>query len=408
MAELAWKLAEIVGTLVAEASLQVAVQKILNKEDSEDGTKRFAAVNEVETRLKEGIKKQGRMFFGLNYPELSRCNLTSSVAVEEIHECYLSHCNVQKGRSHNGGLYFVYGRRGMGKSTSALSLLIHKHSRAPRRGIFFGGRTVFPNGNAYFEFLTDYLLTGTNNTRKRLSELNAFTGEGLAQIIWNAVPMHEGDLEDAVKTGTKDIPGLKEFLKSPNQAFKFGGTPVFIFEDVNITLSKPDTRLSKAEQRSTWYSELGHAAVFFDRMMINAFETGALVFVTTKELNMAKFLCLLNEMEKSKPFKEMKDFENLTCQFFAWTEEKRLDFLKLQNSLIDDGGKLDDGEVLQIVHDNLSSNESIRAMMNAFERETTTNRCPHFPPASLTLDSVDSRELQEGGGLCGTFFPPSL
>lgn len=204
---IAYKIAEIVGTLVAEAALQVAVQSILNTEDSPDDNKRFEAVCLVGTKLKEGIEKQGRMFFGLNHEELTRCNLTSSVALEEIHECYLSHCNVQKGLSHNGGLYFVYGRRGMGKSTSVLSLLIHKHSRSPRRGIFFGGRTVFPSGDAYIAFLMDYLITGTNETRKRLSELNAFTGEELAQTICNAVPVQSGDLDDAIKKGKKEIPG---------------------------------------------------------------------------------------------------------------------------------------------------------------------------------------------------------
>ena len=41
---IALKIAKIFGTLVAEAALQVAVQKILNDEDSQDDNKRFMAV----------------------------------------------------------------------------------------------------------------------------------------------------------------------------------------------------------------------------------------------------------------------------------------------------------------------------------------------------------------------------
>ena len=95
-------------------------------------------------------------------------------------------------------------------------------------------------------------------------------------------------------------------------------------------------------------------------------------------------------------------------EFFEWTEGKRVDFLKLQNSLIEDGGKLSDVELLQLAHDNHSSNESIRTMMDSFNRETATNRFPAFPPAPLTVESVDSGDLQsKGGGFCGPFFPSS-
>mgnify|MGYP000247629299 CR=1 FL=1 len=71
-----WKLAEIVGVLLIEAALQAKVQQALN-DDLDDGKKRVAAVEQINEKLKEGIEKKGRMFFGLNVEELGRVHLSS-------------------------------------------------------------------------------------------------------------------------------------------------------------------------------------------------------------------------------------------------------------------------------------------------------------------------------------------
>ena len=125
-----WKLAELFGALTFEAALQTQVQRVLNDE-LDDGKKRVAAVEQIQEKLKEGIEKHGRMFFGLNAAELGLINLTSSVAIEEVHSRYLRHCDVQR-LNHHGAMYVVYGGKGMGKSVSALSLLVHRHGRAPK------------------------------------------------------------------------------------------------------------------------------------------------------------------------------------------------------------------------------------------------------------------------------------
>ena len=238
-------------------------------------------------------------FFGTHDTELQGISLTSSVAVEELHECYLNHCNLQKNGLHYGVLFSVYSGRGMGKSISSLSLLIHKHGRAPKRGIFFGGKTVFSSGDQYFDFLTDDLLAGGGNVPKAPSDLGAYTPNTLADSITNALPVQPSDLDDSTKTGRIEIPGLKNSLKSANMAHLYGGTPLLIFEDVNIRLEEPTPGLSNEEQRDLWYLQLGKASSFFDRVMGNAYGKGIIVLVTTNSLNMAKFFTMLNLNEKA-------------------------------------------------------------------------------------------------------------
>lgn len=399
-AGIGWKLAEIFGMLLIEAALQAKVQQALN-EDLDDGKKRVAAVEQINEKLKEGIEKKGRMFFGLNVAELGRINLTSSVAIEEVHSCYLRHCDVQT-RVHNGAIYVVFGGTGMGKSVSSLSLLVHRHGRAPKRGIFFGGSTVFASGEEYFNFLTDDLLTGREPVRKRLSELNAFTPDGLARTLTDAVDVKLDDLTSSVKAGAREIPGLQDFLKTtgPNGlGNKYGGSPVIVLEDVNINLSNPNIIFTKEQQRDHWFKELGKTGSFLDRIMVHSFEKGILTFVTTKKLNMAKFLLILNDLEKSKPFKALTDKDNLTCQLFAWDEATREKFLRLQNDTVKDGGKLSDHKIRQLVQEYLT--ESIREMTHAFHAEGSRGRFPQVPAASI---SNDSQELQnQGDGFCGVF-----
>ena len=54
-------------------------------EDLDDDKKRVVTVEQISEKLKEGIEKKGCMVFGLNVAEWDRINLTSSVAIEEVH-----------------------------------------------------------------------------------------------------------------------------------------------------------------------------------------------------------------------------------------------------------------------------------------------------------------------------------
>ena len=114
---------------------------------------------------------------------------------------------------------------------------------------------------------------------------------------------------------------------------------------------------------------------------------------------MAKFLFILNDMEKAKPFKALTDKDNFTCQLFAWDEAFRERFLRLQNDTVTDTGKLSDDKIRQLVQEYLT--ESIREMTHAFHAEGSRGRFPQVPVASI---SNDSQELQnQGGGFCGIF-----
>ena len=135
------------GTLALEATLALTVQQILKREGISDPEKRVQARTEIDKALLQGVRRKKRLFFGAPIHDLERVMLTTSVAVEELHECYLDHCDLQKTGLHWGVLFSVYSGRGMGKSLSSLSLLLHKHSRAPKQGIFFGGKTIFETGD---------------------------------------------------------------------------------------------------------------------------------------------------------------------------------------------------------------------------------------------------------------------
>jgi hypothetical protein len=339
----------------------------------------------------EGVEKESRLFFGTHDEELERVTMTSSVAVEELHRCYLDHCDLQKGGSHNGVLLVVSSGRGMGKSLSSLSLLIHKHGRAPKRGIFFGGKTVFADGDHYFDYLTDNLLAGGGRVEKRLSELKAFTPDELADTIMKAVPVRKSDLDDSTRTGKGVIPGLKDYLQGPEQAHLFGGTALLAFEDVNITLDDPTPQLSNQAQKELWYAQLGKASEFFDQLMVKAYGTGVIVIVTTNSLNMAKFFCLLNDNEKAKMFKPLQDTMNFTCQHFDWSVKNRERFLKLQNGLRSDGGKLADNDINAIAHA-FAPGGSVREMTNWFVRDCSSRRFPHFADKSKSGDEDDDKK----------------
>jgi hypothetical protein len=69
---------------------------------------------------------------------------------------------------------------------------------------------------------------------------------------------------------------------------------------------------------------------FFDIVMAIANKRGIVVFVSTSNLMVAKFLHGLNDGTKARAFKKVSDEENFSCQAFGWTEEKRLEFLRIR------------------------------------------------------------------------------
>lgn len=85
------KVVEVSGTLAFEAGMQLEVQNIFNRTDSDDGHKRVAAGNKIASKLKQVVKKECRLFFGTDKKDLQTIALTSSVAEEELHDCCLDH-----------------------------------------------------------------------------------------------------------------------------------------------------------------------------------------------------------------------------------------------------------------------------------------------------------------------------
>jgi hypothetical protein len=192
----------------------------------------------------------------------------------------------------------------MGKSVAALSLLLHVHSRAPKLGIFFGGGR-FGTGEEYYDHLA-FLLAGPE--KKKLAA--SVRPQELAAVIVHAVTVSDdgdefypGTAIGDRRTGRGPIPGLRDFLYSPEMKDCHGGTPMLVFEDVNISLSSPRPGIDPAEQEDAWFAELEDTARFFNTLMMKAYELGVVVFVTTNSIKMAKFLSMLNDNEKAKLYK---------------------------------------------------------------------------------------------------------
>jgi hypothetical protein len=73
------------------------------------------------------------------------------------------------------------------------------------------------------------------------------------------------------------------------------------------------------------------SGIFFDVIMTMAYRRGIVVFVSTSNLMVAKFLYGLNDGTKACAlFKPVSDVVNFKCQKFDWTEEKRLEFIRLR------------------------------------------------------------------------------
>lgn len=384
--------------LSLEAEFQKRVKQALKSDDGlDDEDRALVAAEEVKETLKEGVEQKGRMFFGVSAEQLRYTNLTSSVAVEEVHSCYLRHCdNQSKDQHHHGAAYVIYEGDGMGKSMAVLSLLLHKHRNAPKRAIYFGGNDKFATGDKYFSFLTNNLLAGGD---RRLSKLKVYDPPGkLASALMNALPPKKEDLKSIKPAGSRAIPGLQEYLMN-GVASLSGGSPVLVLEDINIDISDPNPNFTKEEQRDHWLKELGKAGAFLDQIKIASFESGVVTFLTTSNLNMAKFLLYLSE--KVKPLKPLKDMKTLTCQSFAWDETAREKFLQLQNETVKDTEKLSDDMINDIAYEN--SSKSIRDMAHAFHSEGLRD-VSMIVAESVSLEVQESEEA-DSGALCGIMCP---
>lgn len=345
----------------------------------------------------EGLHTQRRIAFGLNLKYVQ--SLTSSVAVEEVHACYLAQCSRQRsgGQANNGCVFVVYSLMGSGKTSATVALLAMKHSQAPKKALWFGGETSYASGDAYFDGLLDHRIA--NGTLKLSTyETGIFSPYGLARFLLEKMQPHQSDLESSTSAGTMDVPGLRPFLKGPRFGRSLGGTPVIVFDDVNIELEKRDPTKTDHQQVAYWMGTMGKAGLFFDTLITQGHESGIIVFVTTRSFELATFFSIFNGQEKSSTFKPLTKQDTLECQFFNWNKEKRVEFLKLQNDTKKASERASATLIEQVADESIRRNYTIRTMHGNFDDE-----CATLLPLAAASESAEavSRWGWCGGGCFG-------
>jgi hypothetical protein len=171
--------------------------------------------------------------------------------------------------------------------------------------------TVF-GGDAQFESGDDYMYYAS------LLEDRFFEPRTLAKVILEALPTDIAFLDDNHSYGTKEIPSIREYFRA--QAHRLpGGTPVLVFDDVNIKLKKHDPTLDEERQMENLRSEMGPAHAFFGYLMSRGYEKGVIIFVSTSSLLVAKYFQTLKNGSKSRTLKN--DRADFTCQKFGWSTE---------------------------------------------------------------------------------------
>lgn len=386
------KLVEAAGHVV------ISLGKILMNNNRSNEEKLTEAENLLKAEIAKGLRAKGRFFFGSARMDLKF--FSSSVAVEELHDCYFDQCTIQMAAdcvAHKGCVFVMYGVKGSGKSLSALSLLTMRHSQAPRLGILFGGRTFYKDGGDYFKSLLNQTI-GNNRIDlfglSLLSDVGMFSPSGLASFLLELLPVEVKYLHaNNSKWGVGEVPGLGEYLKNVKFARKYGGTPVLVFEDVNIGLSARQDGIGDKAQKKKWNEEMGAAGELFTSLVTEGYERGIIVFVTTNSLEVAAYFTMLNGNTKAQTFKPLRDKRNFTCQLFNWSHAKRVEFLQLQNTLVDGGQRLSNGEIEVIVTQALSSDPptNVREMHSSFIRD------------SAMLLPVRSEFQPNSGGFGGLF-----
>lgn len=359
-------MAEAAGLVVLELSLAAALQAVVSRPGLSEDAKAVECRAVILEALKDANDKKKRLFFA---PALRRAHLEQlchSVAVEELHDCYFKRCDLQRksGVGQRGALFAVYGDKGMGKTFGCLSLLCMRHGRAPRQGYYFSGSSIYTSGDDYYNSLLDTCLgRGKRPPLSRYKDI--FDPESVAHWIVASLPdwNPKGDEEAGrpiERRGILDIPGVKRYFDSQERLP--GGSPVLVFDDVNIHLTlegTEDSLKSEEAMQRVLMEKMGKSGTFFAAVMTMAYQSGVLVFVSTSNLLVAKFLHGLNA-GKALAFKPVVDTENFTCQEFGWTEQKRIEFLRLraeQNEL-----DVDDETLQALAKDAFERRENIREM----------------------------------------------
>jgi hypothetical protein len=321
---------EAAALKVLEIALAGTLHTILSKAELSEAEKGKQSFDAIQKCFDDANAAGTRLFFGPKKPPLKLENICHTVAIEELHSCYFDQCDFQttmNGSEDRGVLCAVYGRKGMGKTYACLSLLAMKHSRAPRHGYFFSGATSFRTGDHYYNDLLDVCL-GQGHKPLLSTHTDIFDPKSVAILIMNSLPIW-----DTVKNppgprrGILDIPGVRTFFQARGTGT--GGAPVVVFDDVNIHLEPKiwdDTEAMNRDLRN----KMGKAGDFFDMVMTLAYLRGIVVFVSTSNLMVAKFFRWMNDNTKAKAFKRVTDEASFTCQWFDWSKEKRLAFLKVR------------------------------------------------------------------------------
>lgn len=389
----------VLGMLETSVLLSQSLQSIQNDRLIDETEKRRQAEAAFKKELERGIGRHNRIAFGLAQRNFDF--LTSSVAAEELHEAYLRVCQRQRSKvQENGCLLAVYQPRGMGKSCAAFSLLTMRHSRSPRRAIYFGGTaTSYASGDAYFDALLDHKIASGWSNLSRFSDHGIFSPVGLAQLLLTLMKGNEAYLTDRKPVGSYNVPGLRAFLDARGDLH--GGTPVTIFDDVNIKLTAPEpTKIREEEvqeQVCKWTGELGKAGAFFEYLITNGHQVGAIIILTTKLLHVAKYFQHYNGGQKAMLFKQYNGkgpWDNLDCQGFQWTLPRRRDLLTLQNGLKDESVRLSDAEIANIATDSLTiaDDPSIREMMSVFDEAIGANM-PRQALSAATIEDPSAMEI---------------
>ena len=231
-----------------------------------------------------------------------------------------------------------------------------------------------------------------------MAEHGVFAPYGFALFLLAQMKPLASYLEDPLRSGVVDIPGLKDFLKSAKFERTYGGTPVIVLEDVNITLSPRQQTMPEMDQVNLWKGELGKAGVFFDTLITQGHESGVIVFVTTRSVALATFFSIFNAQQKSCTFKPLTSRADLKCQLFNWSKEERIKFLTLQNSLKKPGERIDAIRIEAIVDDSMAGTTplDIRRITANFDDECAT--AFPIPAASMSIEERLPSWMQ-----CGCF-----
>ena len=127
-------------------------------------------------------------------------------------------------------------------------------------------------------------------------------------------------------------------------------------------------------------------------VMTMAHSAGAVVFVSTSKLLVAKYFQGLNAGTKAQTFKRLHKVDTFACQEFGWTEEKRFEFLRcraLQKQL-----NISDDILRVQATDAYNDDQNIREM------EAGLYKTHRVIPLSVSEETADRSHLWCTGAAC--------